>query len=142
MNDTKFNIFAYLLPKNQTYFLTESTTIRQALEKFDYHKFSVVPIIDSEGNYVSSISEGDILRFIKNYHNFDLKASENTLLKDVGRYRSYKSLNINATFSEVVQLALDQNFIPVLDDRNKFIGILKRRSILESLTDLAGNLPK
>ncbi len=138
----KFNIFSYLLPKNQTHYLTEKTTIRQALEKFDYHKFSVVPIIDDEGNYVSSISEGDILRYIKNCHNFSLSDAEKTYLKDIEHYRSYKPLNINATFDDVVKLALDQNFIPVLDDRNKFIGILKRRSILENFVKIAGDLPK
>lgn len=142
MNVEKFNIFSYLLPKNQTFYLNEKTTIRQAIEKFDYHKFSVVPIINDEGNYVSTISEGDILRYIKNCHNFSLSNAENTYLKDIEHYRSYKSLNINATFDDVVKLALDQNFIPVLDDRNKFIGILKRRSILENLVKIAGDLPK
>lgn len=133
MEKIKFNIFSYLLPKNQTYYLNNKTSIRQALEKFDYHKFSVVPIIDMEGNYISTVSEGDILRYIKNNHNFDQKEAEDTLLMDIDRYRPYKSLNINASLEEVYNLALDQNFIPVVDDRNKFIGILKRRSILEQL---------
>ncbi len=136
MTKIKFNIFSYLLPKNQTYYLSNKTSIRQALEKFDYHKFSVVPIIDEEGNYISTISEGDILRFIKNHHNFNLKEAEDTLLMNVDRYRAYKSLNINASVDEVYNLALEQNFIPIVDDRNKFIGILKRKSILEGLTNL------
>ncbi len=132
MNE-KFNIFEYMLPKNSTQFLTLSATIRQALEKFDYYKYSVIPLIDDDGNYISSISEGDVLRFIKNQHQFNIKSAENSKLSEINLYRPYKAINISAPFNEIVLLALNQNFVPILDDRNKFIGIVKRKSILQYL---------
>lgn len=133
MTNKKFNIFEYLVPKNSTSYLLEETTVRQALEKFDYHKFSVVPIISSDGDYVCSISEGDLLRFIKNCHDFDIKEAEKYTLKDVKHHRSYKPLTIDASLEEIMVLSLDQNFIPVLDDRHKYIGIIKRRTIIQYL---------
>ena len=60
------NIYDFFLPKSKTFYLEDNATIRQALEKFDYHKFSVVPVIDQDGKFITTISEGDILRFIKN----------------------------------------------------------------------------
>ena len=66
------NIFTILTPKSQTEFIEYDSTIRQALETFDFHKFSVVPLIDDEGKYVCTLSEGDILRYIKNEANFSL----------------------------------------------------------------------
>lgn len=60
------NIFNFLTPKSETFYLSDQSTIRQALEKFDYHKFSIVPLLDEEGHYVTTLSEGDLLRFIKN----------------------------------------------------------------------------
>ncbi len=133
MTNKRFNIFEYLVPKNSTSYLNQETTVRQALEKFDYHKFSVVPIISNDGDYIGSISEGDLLRFIKNVHNFNLKEGEKFTLKDISLYRSYKPLTVDATIEEIMVLSLDQNFIPVLDDRHKYIGIIKRRTIIQYL---------
>ena len=60
------NIFTYLTPKNNTYYIIDNISVRQAIEKFDFYKFSVVPVIDENGKYINSISEGDLLSFIKN----------------------------------------------------------------------------
>ena len=44
------NIFTYLTPKNNTYYIIDNISVRQAIEKFDFYKFSVVPVIDENGN--------------------------------------------------------------------------------------------
>lgn len=127
------NVFEVLTPKMSTFHLDTKTTIRQALEKFDVHKFSVVPIIDDDGNYVTTISEGDILRYIKNSCDFNLEKAQNTLVMDIERYRTYKALSQTGTKEEMSELILSQNFIPVVDDRNKYIGIIKRKDVLRRL---------
>ena len=71
-------ILSILTPKKMTFYLIEKSTIRQALEKFDAHKFSVVPLSDDDGKYVGTVSEGDILRFIKNNADFDIKQTKNS----------------------------------------------------------------
>ena len=127
--EEKFNLLHITTLKGATFYLDDKSTIRQALEKFAYHKFSVVPILDDEGHYVSTISEGDILRFIAGDCNFDRKKSEDTCIMDIERYRPYNSVSIDASFDELYSLGLSQNFIPVVDDRDIFIGIIKRKDI-------------
>lgn len=127
------NIIAYLTPKKDTFFLDSKSTIRQALEKYDYHKFTVVPLIDDHGSYLATVSEGDILRFIKNHAHFNIQLAENTLLVDIEKYRPYKSLDINCTDQEIIMLSMEQNFIPISDDRGMFIGIIKRKDIIRYL---------
>ena len=123
------NIFEMLTLKKATYYLSDKTTVRQALEKFDAHKFSVVPILTEDVEYITSVSEGDILRFIKNEAHFDLSVLERTMILDIERYRPYEPIRIDATFDEIYSLSLSQNFVPVVDDRDKFIGLIKRRDI-------------
>lgn len=125
------NIFNYLTPKSETFYLNSKCTIRQALEKFDYHKFSIVPLLDDEGHYVSTLSEGDLLRYIKNEKNFDVSEAEDTLVSQIEKYRPYKYLTSGANIKEIYLLSLEQNFIPVVDDRNMYIGIIKRKDIIE-----------
>jgi len=127
------NVFGLLTPKKGTYYLIKNNTIRQALEKFDAHKFSVVPVLNEDGDYITSLSEGDILRYIKNVCNFDIKIAEQTCIMDIEKYRPYKELNCNGTEDEMYNLILSQNFIPIVDDRNKFIGIIKRKDVLLAL---------
>lgn len=125
------NILSLLTPKEQTTFLNSKVTIRQVLEKFDYYKFTVVPLLDEEGHYIATVSEGDILRFIKNNCNFDLKMAEEQLVVNLDLYRPYNALHINCTIKDVILLAMDQNFIPMIDDRGVFIGIIKRKDIIK-----------
>ena len=124
------SIIKLLTPKKGTYFILSSYTIRQALEKFDAHKFSVVPLLDDKGHYLGTLSEGDILRYIKNNAHFDVKVAENVLVSQIEHYRPYKCLKIDATMEEVYCLALDQNFVPLIDDQDHYIGIIKRKDVL------------
>ena len=131
------NVLSFLTPKHQTFYLVSDSSIRQILEKFDVHKFSVVPLIDKEGIYVTTISEGDILRFIKNICKFNASLAEMLKIDNVEIYRPYKSLPITATMDEVIKLSLEQNFIPIVDDRGVFIGIIKRKEVIEYLIEKA-----
>ena len=129
------SIISLLTPKKITFFLSENSTIRQALEKFDSHKFSVVPLVDEQGKYVGTLSEGDILRFIKNQPNFSIVLSENVLIRDIDHYRPYRSVTVDALMSEVFALSLEQNFIPVVDDKDTYIGIIKRKEVIKYLSE-------
>lgn len=127
----EMNIFTILTPKSQTEFIEYDSTIRQALETFDFHKFSVVPLIDDEGKYVSTLSEGDILRYIKNEANFDVEIAESVKINTIEKYRSYEAITIDSTMDEVLKLAMNQNFVPIIDDRGMYIGIIKRKDIIK-----------
>lgn len=128
-------IFDFLTPKSQTVYLERSATIRQTLEKLDVHKFSVLTLIDESGTFISTISEGDILRYIKNNCNFDIKLAERKRIDMIEKYRPYYALSISTPLEDVIKLSLDQNFIPIIDDRGKFIGIIKRKTIIDYLTE-------
>lgn len=127
------NILALLTPKIQTLYLNSNCSLRQAIEKFDYHKFSVVPIIDEHGKFITTLSEGDLLRYIKKCGNFSLDESNKIQLLDIERYRPYKALDISTDYETIVELSLSQNFVPIVDDRGVYIGIIRRRHVIESL---------
>lgn len=129
------SIISLLTPKRVTFFINEDMTIRQVLEKLDVHRFSVVPILDEQGRYRGTLSEGDILRFIKNVSNFNVAIAENVLVKDIDHYRPYSFVRVDALISEVFALSLEQNFIPVVDDKDIYIGIIKRRDVIKYLSD-------
>ena len=45
-------------------------------------------------------------------------------------------VNISASVNELLELVLDQNFVPVTDDRGVFIGIVTRRDIINAFREI------
>lgn len=127
------NVLFFLTPKAETSFLDQNCSVRQALEKMDYHKFTVIPLLNKSGKFVSTISEGDILRYIKNHEHFNLESAQEVKLSKVLRYRPYKALPISSSIEEIVELSMHQNFIPIVDDRQCYIGIIKRKDVINYL---------
>ena len=114
-------------------YLNSNSSLRQAIEKFDYHKFSVVPIIDDQGKFITTLSEGDLLRYMKKCGDFSLDESNKIQILEIERHRPYKALDISTDYETIVELSLSQNFVPIVDDRGVYIGIIRRRHVIESL---------
>jgi CBS domain-containing protein len=125
------NILFFLTPKKDVAYLDEKDTMRQALEKMEYHRYTSIPIIDNEGKYLGTITEGDLLWSLKNSLGLDLKSTENILIREVPRRMDNKPVSINANIDDLIYTAMHQNFVPVIDDQNVFIGIIKRSDIIQ-----------
>lgn len=125
------NILFFLTPKKDVAYLDEKDTMRQALEKMEYHRYTSIPIIDNEGKYLGTITEGDLLWSLKNSLGLDLKSTENILIREVPRRMDNKPVSINANIDDLIYTAMNQNFVPVIDDQNVFIGIIKRSDIIQ-----------
>lgn len=129
---TLINILFFLTPKAEVAFLENDYSLRQALEKMEYHKYSSIPILDSEGEYIGTITEGDILwYFHKNDISTTLKQSENLKLTDIPRRLDYEPVNASSNMEDLFSKIVRQNFVPVVDDCDKFIGIIKRRDVIQ-----------
>jgi CBS domain-containing protein len=125
------NILFYLVPKSEVTYLFDDYTLRQALEKMEYHKFGAVPIITRSGNYVGTLTEGDILWEVKNKYSLDLKEAEEIPIRSLKRKRDNQPVNVNCNIEDLVMTSMNQNFVPVIDDNGIFIGIVTRKSIIE-----------
>ncbi len=125
------NILFYLLPKSDVIFVYDEDTLRQAVEKMEYHKYSAVPIITRAGAYIGTLTEGDILWEIKKKRAADFHELESIRVRSLNRKRDNQPVNINCEIEDLVLTAMNQNFIPVIDDNGIFIGIVTRKSIIE-----------
>ncbi|MDW7673397.1 MAG: CBS domain-containing protein [Bacillota bacterium] len=121
----------FLTPKQEVMFLPVKSTMRQALEKMEYHRYSAVPLIDDDGKYTGTITEGDLLWKIKNTPGLSFENTNKILLSDVAQHMQNKPVKIDAKIDQLLDLAKTQNFVPVIDDEEVFIGIVKRSDIIE-----------
>ena len=129
------NILFFLKPKGDLAIIYTHNTVRQALEKMRHHGYSAVPVIDSEGRYAGTLSEGDLLWAVLDNNAFDNRTAEHLHIKDILKGRQNAPVNVNADIDDLLLTAMNQNFVPVTDDRNLFIGIVTRRDILQYYYD-------
>lgn len=133
------NIAFFLKPKISVAFLYNDYTVRQSLEKMRHYGYSAIPVINRDGKYAGTVSEGDFLWFIKdcfiNNEDVNLKTLEETPLSKLLKTNMYKPMKVTADVNELISLATNQNFVPVVDDLGSFIGIVTRRDIIKHLAE-------
>ena len=127
------NILFLLKIKNDVRYAHDDNTIRQGLEKMLRYGYTAIPVISREGDYVGTVTEGDFLRHILEHGRGSLKAQEEYPIREIIRTDFMPAVKISATPAEVLDRAVNQNFVPVVDDRNMYIGIVKRKDILNMM---------
>ena len=128
------NILFFLTPKSEVAYITEDFTIRQTLEKMEHHRYSSIPILTKDGKYVGTITEGDLLWTLNDLiekKEISLKDIDVMTVIDVPRRKNNTPVPISANMELLVSKAITQNFVPVIDDTETFIGMVKRRTIVE-----------
>lgn len=125
------NILFFLKPKHEVAYIESDFTFRQAIEKMEFHKYSAIPMITEGGEYVGTITEGDLLWYCKSNNTFNMQTAEATPILHVPRRVDYAPVTANSDMEDLISKAMNQNFIPVVDDTNHFIGIITRKDIIQ-----------
>ena len=55
------NVLFFLKPKASVAYIYDNNTVRQGLEKMKHYGYTAIPVIDHEGRYVGTVTEGDFL---------------------------------------------------------------------------------
>lgn len=134
------NIAYFLIPKSSVAYLYDDFTFRQGLEKMRHHGYTAIPVITREGQYAGTVSEGDFLwRMLASPTDpdraFSMKDMEHLRVRDILETDSYRSVRITVSMEELLNNAMNQNFIPVVDDLGNFTGIVTRKDIIRYFSD-------
>ena len=129
------NIASFLLPKVEVTYLYDHMTLRQGLEKMHRSGYAAVPVIDREDRYVGVVSEGDflwnILEHNRSLNDITMKQSEELTIREILQMGKVRPVCIDTNMEELLGQAQMQNFVPVIDDRSVFIGIITRSDIIK-----------
>ncbi len=124
------NLFFFLTNKKQINFLYENLSLRDGMYLMRQHGFTAVPVVSSNGEYVGSVTEGDFLYYLTDHPTTNL---DEVFIREIIRPGFIKAVPFNVSMGELLAASLEQNFVPVVDDRNIFIGIVTRKNILSYL---------
>ena len=126
------NVAFFLIPKSHVAHLTEGSSFRQGMEKLRRHGYTAIPVVARDGRYLGSISEGDFLWNIMSLGSLSPDDLEDACIDQIVSDRT-PPVGVNTSVEELMDKLLDQNFVPVVDDRDIFVGIVTRRSVMAYL---------
>ena len=98
------NLLRFLTPKSQVAYLEDTASVRNGLEKLRHYGYTAIPVI----------------------------AREKRRVVDLRRKNWNPPVRVGEMMDQLLNRLMDQNFVPVVDDRGVFVGIVTRRSVLGS----------
>lgn len=124
------NVLFFLIPKAKVETIKDTFTLRQAVEKMNECGYAAIPIINDKGEYIETITNGDILHHLRENLKLDLYAAEKVSIMSVKIKRKTKAIKVYQSMENLMEVAKTQNFVPVVDDSNHFIGMVTRGAII------------
>ena len=125
------NILFFLTPKAMCAFLYDDYTVRQALEKMEVANYAALPILNRRGEYRGTLTEGDLLWAMKNMCYMDMRQAEAHRIMEITRKKDHVPVKVTTSMHDLVERAINQNFVPVVDDKDTFIGLITRKAIIQ-----------
>jgi predicted transcriptional regulator len=125
------NVLFFLMPKAMCAYVYDDYTIRQALEKMESAGYAALPILNRYGEYRGTLTEGDLLWALKNMCYMDMRQAEARRIMEIERRKDNVPVRVTTSMHDLVERATSQNFVPVVDDKDTFIGIITRRAIIK-----------
>ena len=129
------NILFFLTPKAMCAYLYDDYTLRQALEKMESAGYAALPILNKWGEYRGTLTEGDLLWALKNMCYMDIRQAEAHRIMEISRRKDNVPVRVTTSMHDLVERSSVQNFVPVVDDKDAFIGIITRRAIIQYCMD-------
>ena len=126
------NVAFFLIPKSHVAYLTEGSSFRQGMEKLRRYGYTAIPVVAGDGRYLGSVSEGDLLWNIMSLGSIASDDLEDARIDQIVSDRT-PPVGVNTPVEDLMDRLLDQNFVPVVDDRHMFVGIVTRRSVMAYL---------
>ena len=124
------NVLFFLTPKAMCAFVYDDYSVRQALEKMEASGYAALPILNKRGEYRGTLTEGDLLWALKNMCYMDMRQAESQRIMEITRRKDNIPVRVTTDMQDLVQQASSQNFVPVVDDKDTFIGIITRSAII------------
>ena len=125
------NLIFLLTPKATCTYLYDDYTMRQALERMEKSGYSALPILTRSGQYRGTLTEGDLLWAVKNLCRDGLQTAEEHNIMEISHRKDNEPVSVTADLLSLLEKASEQNFVPVVDDKDTFIGLITRKEIIK-----------
>ena len=127
------NIMFFLTTKRNVTFLYDDEDVISGLRKLKNSGFHAIPVISREGIYRGTITEGDFLWLMIGLDEvLGGKKTVDMKIGDIPLNSENPAVSCECSIQGVLDHAAQYNFVPVVDSRDVFIGIVTRSRIIQN----------
>ena len=124
------NTAMLLKPKRMVAYIYGDLSAKEGLKEFIAHGFTAVPVIDREGMYLGVVSERDFLYRLLDAGSVEAADANGHTVADLVSDTRFEAVTIDADMDILFNRIIEQNFVPVIDSRGMFSGIVTRKDVL------------
>jgi CBS-domain-containing membrane protein len=128
------DIQSFLYPKDKVSYLMTSSNMKEAMDKLEASHYTAIPILDDNGLYYGTLSEGDLLWKLKATPGLSFDTMHEIPVVNIKKRLKVECVALGADLDDMLALAADQNFVPVVDATRLFLGIIRRKDIIAYYT--------
>lgn len=130
------NILFFLKPKSEVEFIYDDESLAEVINKMEDHSYSAVPLISRQhGTYLGTVTARDLLWEIKNNYDFKMTDVHDLSVMHIKRHHDNEPVEADANMEDLIDKIANQNFVPVIDSSNIFIGIITRKDVINYLVE-------
>ena len=139
------NIAYFLTPRQDVVTLYDDNTLRKGFETMRSSGYNSMPVTNRDNEYIGVVSVADFLWYLvsddmDDRGNIPISSIEGKYVKDIMDSSSYPAVSITASAEELMDRILSHNFVPVVDGRNSFIGIVTRHNVMKYYQENRGSV--
>ncbi|AIM24945.1 cyclic-di-AMP-binding protein CbpB [Melissococcus plutonius] len=132
---------SFLIPAENVANVMSSHPLNHAVLVLSKVKYSKIPVLDKNDQFVGLISLADIMGKMFSITSIDLKNLNKYTVSDVME-REVTVIHEDWELEDVLHFLVDTSFLPVVDKYQCFKGIITRKEILKAVNHLAHELEK
>ena len=113
-------------------FVYHDITIGEAIDKMARNRYTMIPVLERNSmRYLYSLSSSDILRKVMADNN--PAVTREALLSSISVQRFIVPCAQSTDINDLTDLVINQNYVPLVDEKGVFQGIVTRRAIINYL---------
>lgn len=129
----------FLIPDDKVAHVMDINPLNHALLVLTKVKYTRIPVLNKEGEIVGLVGLSEIVNAMFDLTEIDPDNLTDLLVKDVME-TEIKTITKPYDIEYILHLLVDNSFIPLVDEENRFAGIVTRKEILKSVNQLAHTL--
>lgn len=130
----------YLIPETDLAIVIDTHNIDHVRLLLGHNGYSRVPVITKEKRYVGTISLSDLMSYQEKNFLTDWEMSR----IDVGEMANtiIEGVLTTSSLTEIMHKLVEYPFLPVVNNDERFVGIITRKSILKAINSLLHDFTK
>ena len=135
------NVAFFITPKAEVAFVTSDATLDDAIVTMQRSGHPTLPVLRDGGSYLGTVSEATLLAVLLRAELDHRPVPHDAPVAALPIDHACPALGVGAAVESVLRRIVDHSFLPVVDDRGAFIGIVRRRDVVRHFADLLVERP-